>query len=89
VDSPRVGPQPGALAFDFRLGSAPADKAQIKVDNVSLTKGFGAWVNVPRSTPRTLELSGSILEHTPSDPVKPEWPFYKTKSITLRTGGWT
>jgi hypothetical protein len=90
TDSPHFGSQPGSLAFDFHLGAPPIDKAQIKIDNVSLTKRLSTCVYVPRGTPRTLELFGFVLEHnTGAEPGKPEWPFYKTRTVTLHAGQWT
>jgi len=92
TDDPHVGLpwQRGSLAFEFHIGALPTDKAQIQIGDVPLTDQLSVWVYVPSGTPRTLELFAFVLEHnTGSEPGKPEWPFYKTKTVTLQAGGWT
>jgi hypothetical protein len=92
TDSPHVGLpwQRGSLELIFHIGTPPTDKAQIEVGNVPLTKQVSAWVYVPSNMPQTLELFAFVLEHnTGAQPGKPEWPFYKTQTVTLNTGGWT
>ena len=92
TDSPHVGLpwQRGSLAFEFHIGVPPADKAQIQIGNVPLTKQLSAWVYVPGGTPRTLELFAFVLEHnTGAEPGKPGVALYKTRTVTLHAGGWT
>lgn len=92
TDDPHVGLpwQRGSLAFQFHIGAPPTDKAQIQIGGVPLTDQLSAWVYVPSGTPRALELFAFVLEHnTGAEPGKPEWPFYKTPTVTLQAGGWT
>lgn len=78
-----------SLALDFRLGAAPNDKAQVKVEDIKLETEIAASVYVPEAMPSTLVVSAYVLEHNdPNASDRPEWVFYQTNPQPLTSGAW-
>lgn len=78
-----------SLAFSFRLGAAPNDKAQVKVEGIKLENELAASVYLPQVMPSTLVMSAYVVEHNdPAVSDRPEWIFYQTNSQPLTSGVW-
>jgi hypothetical protein len=79
-----------SLAFHFRLGTAPSDKAQVKVEGLKMEAEIAASVYVPQVMPSTLVVSAYVVEHNePAASDRPEWVFYQTNPRALASGVWS